>query len=291
MAMSPRRTMLVGNWKMCASRERIGELRLIGEAAVAAGIEIVICPPAAMLHPASRAARNLKIGAQDCHHLDEGPYTGEISPQMLREAGASYVLIGHSDRRDHRGESDEDVCAKAAAAIRAGLIPIICVGEDSAQRQNGATRRFLTNQLHACIPASARGAEIIIAYEPRWSFGSGQSPDPDEIAEVHNIMRSALREALGYLQGDAVRLLYGGPIRPTNAGWITATPDVDGLLVGTASLSALEFVPIIDAAAAARQPARKPVRAARQDKSAEVIRPAKFAASAKSLSLADRTEP
>lgn len=283
--MSHRRTLLVGNWKMCASRQPIGELKAIGEAGVAAGVEIVICPPAAMLNPARRAGRHLRIGAQDCHHLDEGPYTGEVSPKLLREAGASHVILGHSDRRLHRGETDADVCAKAAAAIRAKLIPIICVGENAAQREAGATRRVIASQLYACIPAFARGEEIVVAYEPVWAFGSGVSPSQDEIGEVHSIMRSVLREALGFLHADDVRLIYGGPIRPTNAGWIIATPDVDGLLVGTASLSALEFIPIIDAAVARRQPSRKRARAAQGRRAAEVIRSPRFNAAGGTLSM------
>jgi triosephosphate isomerase len=245
-----RKPIVVGNWKMCASRAQLAEMRAVGDAAVAAATEVVICPPFPLIHPAMRCARGLAIGAQDCHHAAEGAFTGSVSPVMLREAGASHVIVGHSERRQAFGESDADVCAKAAAAIRAKLLPIVCVGESAADRQAGTATATVTRQLQQSVPALARPGEILLAYEPVWAIGSGKTPTPDEIAEMHGAIRGALRDIMGE-GAEQVRLLYGGSVNAANAGWITALEDVDGVLVGNCSLAARDFTPIIEAVAGA----------------------------------------
>ena len=246
----PRKAMVVGNWKMCASRAQLAELRAVGEAAAEAALDVVICPPFPLIHPAMRSARGLSIGAQDCHHAVEGPYTGSVSPVMLREAGASHVLVGHSERRQAFGESDADICAKAAAAIHARLTPIVCVGESTEERHAGVAVAAVTRQLQQSLPALAKPEEIILAYEPVWAIGSGSTPTPDEILEMHGAIRGALRDIFGR-GAEKVRLLYGGSVNAANAGWITALADVDGVLVGNCSLAAQDFTPIIEAVGSA----------------------------------------
>jgi triosephosphate isomerase len=247
---APRKKMVVGNWKMCASRAQLAELRAVGATAADAAIDVVICPPFPLIHPARRSARGLSIGAQDCHHAVEGPYTGSVSPVMLREAGASHVIVGHSERRQAFGESDADVCAKAAAAIRARLMPIVCVGESADERHAGVAASAVTRQLQQSLPALAKPDEIILAYEPVWAIGSGSTPTPDEIAGMHATIRGALRDIFGR-GADQVRLLYGGSVNAANAGWIAALANVDGVLVGNCSLAAQDFTPIIEAVGSA----------------------------------------
>ena len=254
-AEAPRKAMVVGNWKMCASRAQLSELRAVGDAAAEAALDVVICPPFPLIHPAQRCARGLSIGAQDCHHAVEGPFTGSVSPVMLREAGASHVIVGHSERRQAFGESDADVCAKAAAAIRARLTPIVCVGESAAEREAGVAAAAVTRQLQRSLPALAKPDEIMLAYEPVWAIGSGSTPTSDEIAEIHGAIRGALRDIFGR-GAEQVRLLYGGSVNAANAGWIAALADVDGVLVGNCSLAAQDFTPIIEAVGSAAHKAR-----------------------------------
>ena len=252
---APRKPMVVGNWKMCASRAQLAELRVVGDAAANATVDVVICPPFPLIHPARRCARGLSIGAQDCHYAVEGPYTGSVSPVMLREAGASHVIVGHSERRQAFGESDADICAKAAAAIRARLTPIVCIGESADEREAGVAAAAVTRQLQRSLPALAKPDEIILAYEPVWAIGSGATPTSDEIAEMHEAIRSALRDIFGG-GAEQVRLLYGGSVNAANAGWIAALADVDGVLVGNCSLAAQDFTPIIEAVGSAAHKAR-----------------------------------
>lgn len=241
-----RKAMVVGNWKMCASRAQLSELRAVGDAAVHAALDVVICPPFPLIHPAMRCARGVSIGAQDCHHAVEGAFTGSVSPVMLREAGASHVIVGHSERRQAFGESDADICAKAAAAIRARLTPIVCIGESADERKAGVAVAAVTRQLQRSLPALAKPGEIVLAYEPVWAIGSGSTPTPDEIAEMHKAIRGALRDIFGR-GAEQVRLLYGGSVNAANAGWIAALADVDGVLVGNCSRAAQDFTPIIEA--------------------------------------------
>jgi len=191
--------------------------------------------------------QRLEIGAQDCHHLVEGAHTGSVSPAMLRELGASHVILGHSERRAC-GETDALVCAKAAAAVRAGLIAIVCVGETADERAAGVTASVIADQVERSVPASARPDELLIAYEPLWAIGSGATPTAAEIADIHSEIRAALRGPLGSRHAATTRIIYGGSVTGANADWLLATPDVDGMLVGSASLTAAAFVPIIAAA-------------------------------------------
>lgn len=247
---------VIGNWKMCRSHERVGELDAIAAAARNYRLEVVICPPFPLIPAALRHVPAIMAGGQDCHHELEGPYTGSTSPALLREMGVTHVILGHSERRTALAETNAMICAKAAAAIRAGMIAIICVGESAAERAAGATEDVITDQIKGSIPASARPEEMLIAYEPIWAIGSGATPTLAEIADVHGSIRDTLRRTLGVASGEATRLLYGGSVNPENAGRLIGTPGVDGLLVGTSSLSARDFVPIIEAAAHTGQAAK-----------------------------------
>lgn len=245
-----RRKLVVGNWKMCANRDRIAELAKIRAGAPMGQVEVVICPPFPLIHPAHRAGRGLAIGAQDCHHMDEGPFTGSVSPLTLREAGARYVIVGHSERRTAFGESDAMVQAKAAAAIGARLTPIICVGETKADRDAGRAAETVVDQVTNSLPEAFRPWELVVAYEPVWAIGSDRTPTAEEISGIHTAIRAALRDRFGAAEAAEIRILYGGAVSAANAGWISALPDVDGLLVGSRSLTADQFVPIIAAACA-----------------------------------------
>jgi triosephosphate isomerase len=245
-----RRKLVAGNWKMVASGERVAELDAIDAAAARLDIDVAVCPPFPLLGPARAAAPRIGIGGQDCHHLLEGPHTGSTSAALLRESGAAYVLVGHSERRA-LGETDEQVSAKAAAAVCAGLIPIVCVGESSEQRRQGEAAALISRQVCSSLPAAILPERMVVAYEPIWAIGSGRTPTSLEIAEMHGAIRSSLIRSYGPAAASA-RILYGGSVSPNNAGWISAIEGVDGLLVGTCSLTAADFVPILEAAAATR---------------------------------------
>lgn len=244
-----RRKLVAGNWKMVASRDRLAELEAVNEVAGRLEIDVALCPPFPLIGPARDAAPQLDVGGQDCHHLLEGPHTGSTSPALLRDFGAAYVLVGHSERRA-LGESDAQVSAKAAAAVCAGLIPIICVGESADQRRQGDAAALISHQVCASLPAAVMPERMVIAYEPIWAIGSGRTPTAPEIAEMHHAIRMSLVRSYGQTAA-ATRILYGGSVNPHNAGWISAIEGVDGLLVGACSLTAADFVPVIEAAAAA----------------------------------------
>jgi len=246
------RKLVAGNWKMVASRGPLDELEAVNDAAGRLDVDVALCPPFPMIGPARAAAPRLGVGGQDCHHLLEGPHTGSTSPALLRDFGAAYVLVGHSERRA-LGETDAQVSAKAAAAIGAGLIPIICVGESAEERGQGNAVALISHQVCASLPPAAMPDRMVIAYEPIWAIGSGHTPTGLEIAEMHSAIRASLLRSYGPSAGET-RILYGGSVNPRNAGWISAIEGVDGLLVGACSLSAADFVPIIEAAAAAGQP-------------------------------------
>jgi triosephosphate isomerase (TIM) len=209
---------------------------------------VVLCPPATLLAAVSDhiADTGLLTGGQDCHPDTAGPHTGDISAPMLADAGARFVIVGHSERRTDHGETDELVCRKASAALGAGLIPIVCVGETQAERASGAAWTRVAGQLAASVPAFTGPEEIIVAYEPLWAIGSGTTPTADEIGDMHARMRGALAERFGE-RGVAVPLLYGGSLKPSNAQSILAIPDVNGGLVGRASLLSRTFYGIISA--------------------------------------------
>ena len=245
------RPLVAGNWKMngtMASLDEVGRLMdmLVG---TAVACDIMICPPATLIAPMVRlvASSAIKVGGQDCHSEASGAHTGDISAEMLQDTGCTGVIVGHSERRASHGETDVLIRHKAAAAHRAGISAIICIGETLEERKSGRTLDVVTGQLAGALPASASAENTVIAYEPVWAIGSGLTPGLDEVAEVHGVIRAALRERLGEAQGDAVGILYGGSVKPDNAKNLMSASNVDGALVGGASLRAADFMGIIRA--------------------------------------------
>jgi triosephosphate isomerase (TIM) len=246
------RPLVAGNWKMNGLGSALGELTALRERLAEApvpGADVMVCPPATLL---SRAATVLEgsgiaLGAQDCHPLASGAHTGDISAEMLADAGATAVIVGHSERRIDHGEPDALINAKALAAYRAGLGAIICIGETEAQHRDGKTLDVLRGQLQGSVPEEARAADTTIAYEPVWAIGSGLTPTPADVAEVHGFIRSVLGQLLGQGESGAMRILYGGSVKPSNAADLLFVPDVNGALVGGASLKASDFYGILSA--------------------------------------------
>lgn len=210
---------------------------------------VVICPPATLVASvaAQGASSGIMAGGQDCHANASGAHTGDISAYMLADAGAQFVIVGHSERRADHGESDDHVRAKAEAALGAGLKPIICVGETEAQRDAGEAESIVAAQLAASIPDAAAQHDVIIAYEPIWAIGTGRTPSNDDIAQMHASIRARLVERFGEEKGNTLRILYGGSLKPQNAREILAVENVNGGLVGGASLLAKDFYTIISA--------------------------------------------
>ncbi len=241
-----RRKLAAGNWKMNGLAAALDELEAMSGAAGGAA-EVLICPPATLVSQAVAAAGDIAIGGQDCHAKTSGAHTGDISAEMLKDAGASYVILGHSERRTDHGETDEDVRNKTRAAWDAGLSAVVCVGESLAEREASNTLDIIAGQLAGSIPDGATGHNLVVAYEPIWAIGTGKVPTTDQIGEVHDFMRAKLERRFGEGVGRSVRLLYGGSVKPGNAGEIFAVSNVDGALVGGASLKAGDFVPIIEA--------------------------------------------
>lgn len=209
--------------------------------------DIMVCPPATLLTGAKDILEGspVMLGAQDCHPVPSGAHTGDLSAEMLADAGAEAVIVGHSERRTEHGETDALVKAKAEAAYRAGLSAIICVGETEQQRRDGATLAVVQRQLAGSVPGDARAANTVIAYEPVWAIGSGLTPTQDDVAEVHALIRAELGGQIGKTEGDAVRVLYGGSVKPGNARELLYIPNVNGALVGGASLKAEDFYTIL----------------------------------------------
>jgi triosephosphate isomerase len=249
------RPLIAGNWKMNGLRfSALAEIeRLCNLVAFTAGPMplVAVCPPATLIGPvaAKIAERGLTlriaVGGQDCHAGESGAHTGDIAAVMLRDAGAAYCIVGHSERRADHGETSEQVAAKAAAAIAAGLTAIVCVGETLAERDAGRTIDVVGDQLAKSLPPGANAANCVVAYEPVWAIGTGRTPTVAEIAAVHDFARGRLagREK----HGSPVRLLYGGSVKPDNARDLMAIANVDGALVGGASLKAADFWPIVQA--------------------------------------------
>jgi triosephosphate isomerase len=242
-----RRPLVAGNWKMNGGLE--GAAVLARDIAAGSGdlpCELLVCPPAVYLHGVARmlADADVAVGGQDCHGDEAGAHTGDISAGMLRDCGCGYVIVGHSERRADHGEDDAAVCAKAAAAHRAGLIAIVCVGETGAERDAGRAHDVVARQLGGSLPDSTNSANTVIAYEPVWAIGTGRTPTPDEVQAVHQQMRALVAKNHGAAFGDQVRLLYGGSVNPGNAMVLMALADVDGALVGGASLKAGDFLAI-----------------------------------------------
>jgi len=240
------RKLAAGNWKMNGTLADLNQLKLLEQSHQDSSVDILICPPATLIHSAKSTTQTISIGAQNCHMQAKGAHTGEISAQQLADIGASYVIVGHSERRQDQNETDADINAKAQAAYDAGLIAVICIGETLDQRDAGQTLDVLGTQLAGSVPATANSENTVIAYEPVWAIGTGLVPTTDQIAQAHEFMRTTLLVSHGSTARD-MRLLYGGSVKGSNANDIFAVANVDGALVGGASLTAADFGPIISA--------------------------------------------
>jgi triosephosphate isomerase len=244
--------LIAGNWKMNGLAASLAQLKAMKERLAqnpVPEVDVMICPPATLLAQARYALTGspILLGAQDCHPLPSGAHTGDISAEMLADAGASAIIVGHSERRTDHGETDALINAKARAAYRAGLTAIICVGETDEERKAGDTLEVVRRELQGSLPNEARAANTVIAYEPVWAIGSGVTPNPAEVAELHGFIRGELGRLLGQGEANGLRILYGGSVKPANAGELLFAPDVDGALVGGASLSAADFYAIVSA--------------------------------------------
>jgi len=242
------RPLIAGNWKMNGLKASLGEFEamLAGSAAVAAKADLLVCPPATLISSfagQARGATALSIGAQDCHPKASGAHTGDISAEMLADAGARTVIVGHSERRTDHGESDGLVREKAEAAWRAGLLAIVCIGETQHQRDAGQALEICRGQLNLSLPEGARADNLVVAYEPVWAIGTGRTPTTDDVAEVHAAIREVLVTRFGD-EGARMRILYGGSVKPSNAKELMAVANVNGALVGGASLKAADFLAI-----------------------------------------------
>jgi triosephosphate isomerase len=240
--------LIAGNWKMNGDAASIDEARSVASEIDGKAVRVAICPPATLIERMSRALAGTAVivGAQDCHCDESGAFTGDVSAEMLADAGARLVILGHSERRAGYGESDELVSHKARAVLRAGLEPIICVGETLEQRKAGDALRVVTGQVKASLPAELAGMAYSVAYEPVWAIGTGLTPTIAEIEEMHTAIRATLRDLFG-ADGDKPPILYGGSVKPANAAEILHAAEVGGALVGGASLKAADFLGIIRA--------------------------------------------
>ncbi|MEL7212564.1 MAG: triose-phosphate isomerase [Pseudomonadota bacterium] len=242
-----RRKLAAGNWKMNGLAADLDQIDALEAAHADAGVDILVCPPAPLVTRMAARAGKIAVGGQDCHAYTSGAHTGDTSAAMLVDAGATHVIIGHSERRTDHGETDDDVRAKARTALEAGLIAVICVGETLAEREAANTLEIISGQLAGSIPDAANGTNLVVAYEPVWAIGTGLVPSTDQIGEVHDFIRAKLQARFGEGVGRSVRLLYGGSVKGSNAAEIFAVSNVDGALVGGASLTAEAFSPIITA--------------------------------------------
>ena len=244
------RALVAGNWKMHGTTASLGELRLLTTMlkGVRLNCDVLVCPPATLLMAAHRLTRRspIGLGGQDCHADIKGPHTGDIAAEMLKDAGASAVILGHSERRTEHGETDDLIRAKTLTAQGAGLLSIVCIGESLAERQEGRTLDVITKQISGSVPPDASPRQTIIAYEPVWAIGTGLTPSPREIGEAHHHVRLMLAKLFDG-HSAAIPILYGGSVKPANAVEITAIPDINGALVGGASLRAADFIGIIKA--------------------------------------------
>jgi triosephosphate isomerase len=247
-----RAPLVVGNWKMNGSQSECFELaRRIAEdlRKTPAAVEVVLAPPYTGLFRAKQALEQseVRLAAQNCHWEESGAFTGEISPSMIKEMGCEFVILGHSERRHIMNESDATIAQKVAAALKGALRPIICVGETLDQRQAGHTEAVVEHQLQIALKPVSKPAieQIEIAYEPVWAIGTGQNATPEQVSRVHDQIRQLLVKTFGEENGRDVRILYGGSVKPDNAGSLLKTPEVNGLLVGGASLKAETFLPVV----------------------------------------------
>lgn len=243
--------LIAGNWKMNGTRAALSDVEILAQALrnQAANCQVVVCPPATLLHQVTMAAGRdpVKTGGQDCHFAENGAHTGDISAAMLGDAGATYVIVGHSERRTDHGETDGTVRAKARVALNAGLTPIICVGETAKEREAGVAVTVVEQQLQGSTPDLSGAEIIVVAYEPVWAIGTGLVPTEADIAEMHGAIRAWLQDRFG-ANGGATSILYGGSMKPDNAEAILAIENVDGGLIGGASLKVEDFLAIIRAA-------------------------------------------
>ncbi|MGI8527546.1 MAG: triose-phosphate isomerase [Pseudolabrys sp.] len=244
MASKPR-PLVAGNWKMNGLKRSVAELDKIKSGISSVNADLMICPPATLIASFADAIKSsaLTIGAQDCHAQPSGAFTGDLSAEMLADAGAIAVIVGHSERRNLHKETDAEVRAKVTAAWRAKLIAIVCVGEHRGERETGETLRVAGRQLDGSLPDSTTAVNVVVAYEPVWAIGTGLTPTPADVAEVHAFIRRRLTERFGE-QGGQIRVLYGGSVKPSNAKELMAVANVDGALVGGASLKAEDFLEI-----------------------------------------------
>ncbi len=240
-----RRKLIAGNWKMNGLKADLVELDGIAVAAAGAGCDVAVAVPATLI--AAAVDRGTAIGAQDVHPVDKGAHTGCVSAAQVRDAGATFTIVGHSERRADQGETDADVRAKAGAARRQGLDVILCVGETLAERDAGRAEQVVTAQIAASLPEGAAGDWLSIAYEPVWAIGTGRTPTVADVGAMHGAIRAKLHALVGG-EADRVRILYGGSVTGDNARELLTAGDVDGALVGGASLTAAKFVPIVAAA-------------------------------------------
>jgi triosephosphate isomerase len=244
------RPMVAGNWKMNGTTAALREPRLLAGMLrdVKLKCDVMICPPATLIRRAKSVMKGskVKLGGQDCHAAASGAHTGDISAEMLKDAGASSVIVGHSERRTNHKESDATVSAKAQAAHRAGLNAIICIGETLDERKSGKTLGILTTQVKGSVPEGSTAANTVIAYEPVWAIGTGLTPTAKEVEEAHTHIRAELSKTMGG-EGASTRILYGGSVKPSNAAELMSVPNVNGALVGGASLKAVDFIGIIKA--------------------------------------------
>ena len=241
------RPLVAGNWKMNGTRDSLNELKAIAEGSsrLSGKIDMLICPPATLLYVATALVTDspLKIGAQDCHTAQSGAFTGDISAAMIADCFGTFVIVGHSERRTLHREGDALVRAKADAAIAAGLTAIVCIGETEAERKSGATLDVLRKQLAGSVPDGATAATVVIAYEPVWAIGTGLTPTSADVTEAHAFMRAELASRFGD-EGAKMRILYGGSVKPSNAGELMGIANVDGALIGGASLKSADFLAI-----------------------------------------------
>lgn len=237
-----RRQLIAGNWKMNGAAGDLPDFAALASRLDASGPDVLLCPPAPLIHRAAQAFAGtpLQVGGQDCHHFQAGAHTGDIAAEMLVEAGASHVILGHSERRADHGETDDLVRAKALRALEAGLVPVICIGETQAEREAGRHENICAQQIRGSVPDGDHA--VIIAYEPVWAIGTGLTPTEADIQSMHAFIRKTLPN------GAITCILYGGSMKPNNAAAILALPDVDGGLIGGASLDPADFEAIIDAA-------------------------------------------
>ena len=242
-----RKMLIAGNWKMNGLGADGGELaKAVAVGSSAVGCDLLICPPATLIYVAGEALSGSRValGAQDCHAAESGAHTGDVSAEMLADAGCSFVIVGHSERRGDYDESDKIIYAKAQAVHRAGLIAVICVGETETERDAGLAESVVAGQIGGSLPQNASAANTIIAYEPVWAIGTGRTPTAEDVQIMHSHMRVTVSVSHGCDFGDNVRLLYGGSVKPGNSAELMGLTDVDGALVGGASLVADDFLAI-----------------------------------------------